>query len=122
MYTAFVVVVIIIVLAIIVMAAVRFVHRQAAHQDEVKSAPVDMLRYRVPEGQDPAIVVAALQKEGFQAIPDVQGAGASHDVLIPCSEGVERHRAHVRSIIQGTEQINFEGDQRQIPQVKFADE
>jgi hypothetical protein len=122
MYTAFVVVVIIIVLAIIVMAAVRFVHRQAAHQDDAKSAPEEMLRYHVPEGQDPAIVVAALQKEGFRAIPDVQGAGASHDVLIPCSEDVERHRAHVRSIIQGTEQINFEGDQRQIPQVKFADE
>lgn len=122
MYTAFVVVVIIIVLAVIVMAAVRFLHRQAAHQDEVKAAPVDMLRYRVPEGQDPAIVVAALQKEGFEAMPDVQGAGASHDVLIPLSDGVEQHRAHVRSIIQSTEQINFEGDQRQIPQVKFADE
>ncbi len=122
MYTAFVFIAIAIVLAIIGLAAVRFLHRQAAHQDEVKSAPVDMLRYRVPEGQDPAIVVAALQKEGFEAIPDVQGAGASHDVLVPCGEGVEQHRAHVRSIIQSTEQINFEGDQRQIPQVKFADE
>ena len=122
MYTAFVFIAIAIVVAIIVVAVVRFLHRQAGHQDEVKSAPVDMLRYRVPEGQDPAIVVAALQKEGFQAIPDVQGAGASHDVLIPCHDGIERHRSAVRSIIQGTEQINFEGDQRQIPQVKFADE
>jgi len=122
MYTVFVVIAGIIVLAIIVGAVVRFLHRQAAHQDELKSSPVDMLRYRVPEGQDPSIVVAALKKEGFDALPDVQGAGASHDVLIPCTDGVERHRAHVRSIIQSTEQINFEGDQRQIPQVKFADE
>ncbi|HEY6935104.1 MAG TPA: hypothetical protein VI452_17015 [Marmoricola sp.] len=122
MYTVFVIIALLVVVGFIVFAAVRFLHRQARHQDEVKSAPVDTLRYRVPEGQDPAIVLAALQKEGFKAIPDVQGAGPSHDVLIPCPDDTERHRAHVRSIIQSTEQVNFEGDQRQIPQVKFADE
>ena len=122
MYTVFVIIALLIVVGIIVLAGVRYLHRQARRQDEVKSTSVETLRYRVPEGQDPSLVVAALQKEGFEAIPDVQGAGASHDVLIPCADGVERHRAHVRSVIQGAEQINFEGDRKQLPRVRFADE
>jgi hypothetical protein len=121
-FNLFPVFIIFLVIVVALFALMRYVGRQGQHQTDVKSSPVDMLRYQVPEGQDPAIVLAALQKEGFHAIPDVHGAGASHDVLIPCPEGVDRHRAHVRSIIQGTEQINYEGDQRQIPQVRFADE
>lgn len=100
----------------------HFTRRQAEAQKDAKNQDVEMLRYRVPEGQDPAMVLAALQKEGFDAVPDVQGAGPSHDVLVPCVDGVERHRAHVRSVIQSVEEVNSTGDRRQLPRVKFADE
>jgi hypothetical protein len=99
----------------------RFSSRQGDVQAEAK-AGTDMLRYHVPEGWDPAMVLAALQKEGFEAVPDLNGSGATQDLLIPCRDGVERHRAHVRAVIESAEQANFMGDLDQLPQVRFADE
>ncbi|HET8559912.1 MAG TPA: hypothetical protein VFL69_05295 [Marmoricola sp.] len=112
----------IIIVVVTLLSGGRFLGRQGRVQEEAKTSSVDMLRYRVPEGQDPAVVLAALQKEGFEAIPDLQGSGSTQDVLIPCEGGVDRHRAHVRSVIQSTDRINIEGDRTQIPRVRFADE
>lgn len=105
------------------MSGGRISSRQARAQDEVKSGAVDTLRYRVPEGWDPATVLAALQKEGFDAVPDLNnGSGATQDLLIPCPDDVEQHRARVRSVIESAEEADFIGDREQLPRVRFADE
>jgi hypothetical protein len=119
---------IVVVLVLVVLAAVvRFTRRRAEHEEALRdearapSTPMEMLRYRVPEGRDPAPVLAALRHEGFEAIPDAEDA-ARHDILIPCQEGAERHREHVRAVIESADKVNLEGDRDPVGAVRFADE
>lgn len=57
------------------------------------------VRYRVPEGQDPVAVTAALAHEGFQ--PELDNAGGTDRVVVvPCPHG-EADREHVRAAIAG---------------------
>lgn len=55
------------------------------------------VRYRVPEGQDPVSVTAALVHEGFQPQVDY-GGGHERIVVVPCPHG-EEDREQVRAAI-----------------------
>jgi hypothetical protein len=55
------------------------------------------LEYSVPAGQDPAVILAALEREGYTATVDPNHS--QQLLLIACPGGLDRHRAHVRSII-----------------------
>jgi hypothetical protein len=87
----------------VVVPAMR--RRDEAVKEETRLFPT--LRYHVPEGQDPAAVLAALETEGYAAT--LSPAPATHEVLIPCRSGAERERAHVRSVIAHAS-LNMEGD------------
>lgn len=82
---------------------------------------VESLRFRVPEGADPAVIIATLRKNGFDATSDIGRAG-HQDVVIACPQGKERARPQVRSILAGESGINFEGDQSGPPPIEFVDE
>ena len=92
--------------------------RDDAVKAEAFSPETDTLRYHVPDGQDPAAVLAALEVEGYRAT--LAPAPATDDVLIPCRTGAERERAHVRAVIAHAA-LNLEGDPGDHP-VVFADE
>jgi hypothetical protein len=117
----------VVVALVVLVAVVRFTRRRAEHEDALRdaalspSSPVEMLRYRVPEGRDPAPVLAALQRAGFEAIPDTEDT-ARHDILIPCQEGAARHREHVRAVIEDADKVNLEGDRAPVGAVRFTDE
>lgn len=117
---------VVVVLGLLIVAAVmRSARRQGERTEELRRAEhesdLEMLRYHVPQGHDPAVVLAALHREGFEAIPDTEDAHRN-DILIPCQEGADRHREHVRAVIGDVDRINFEGDRAPVGAVRFADE
>jgi hypothetical protein len=114
---------IVVVIALVVLARmVSQARRRADHIEDVRDSDIDLLRYHVPEGDDPTPVIAALQKEGFDVLPDARRMDRN-DILIPCQEGTERHREHVRAVIAGVDAINLEGDPPPPGRtVRFADE
>jgi hypothetical protein len=78
------------------------------------------LEYSVPTGQDPVVILAALERAGYTATADPNHA--HQRVFIACPDGVERHRAHVRSVI---ESANVTTPQHGVPmqnEVRFRDE
>jgi|SRR5215217_1229512 len=78
------------------------------------------LEYAVPTGQDPVVVLAALERAGYTAVVDPHGA---HQVLIvACRGGVERERAHVRSVIESAGVVRHEQIVPVPVDVRFRDE
>lgn len=78
------------------------------------------LKYSVPTGQDPAVILAALERAGYTAVVDPHGAHQT--VLIGCPEGVEHERSKVRALIEtaGVSALQ-DGAPVQAP-VRFLDE
>jgi hypothetical protein len=67
-------------------------------REAVLDADVETLRYRVPNGQDPAMLLAALTHQGFAAVAEPVREGK--DVVVSCPDGRERERDRVRTTIQ----------------------
>jgi hypothetical protein len=85
------------------------------------------LRYVVPEGQDPAAVLVALSRNGFEASAD---PGNVHLVTIRCPIGPEQ-REEVRVVLERETANTLEGQERDsladppppaAAHVRFADE
>lgn len=93
----------------------------AADQSDPAEAPrTEVLRYDVPDGQDPVVVVSALRKAGYDPATDlVEG---STTVVVPCPAGVDRERAHVREVIAGASETTLEGPEFDPGRVTFEDE
>ena len=91
-------------------------------RDNVERDDAERLRYRVPTGQDPAVVVSALTKEGYTAESVLVPEG--HDVLIAFEGERERERARVREVIAAADvsAIGAEGTHYELPPVRFLDE
>ena len=88
----------VVVLALVVLYVVREQVRHRARVDEeLHDERVPTLEYAVPTGQDPALILAALERDGYTATVDTQAA--PQVVLIRCPAGLDRDRAHVRSVI-----------------------
>ena len=78
------------------------------------------LVYEVPEGQDPAAIVAALRQDGLEAT-EVMRQGRQR-IVISDPGGSEEVRSRARVVIaQGTD-LNLEGDPAPTRKVTFADE
>lgn len=101
------VLVVVIIVAVPLVAIRNLKRRDDAVKGEAYSPVTETLRYHVPEGQDPAAVLAALETEGYAAT--LSPSPATHEVLIPVRAGADRERAHVRSVIARAS-LNMEGD------------
>ncbi len=93
----------------------------AADGGEPADAPhTEVLRYDVPDGQDPVVVVSALRKAGYDPATDlVEG---STTVVVPCPSGADRERARVREVIAGASETTLEGPEFDPGRVTFEDE
>jgi hypothetical protein len=115
-------VVVILVVVFFGIGGMRLLSRQQAERRrDVGTGRVDALRYRVPVGQDPAAVIAALEQDGFATVRD-DAATHTQDLLILCPAGAERERAHVRAVIAHEAPIDMEGHPMPEHEVVFADE
>jgi hypothetical protein len=114
-------VVLVVVVAVI---AVVMVRRTVGREQEVKETlahpDVPSLRYRVPEGQDPAVVLSSLRAAGYVAAADDLGGGNS-GLLVSSPDGAAPDREAVRAVIVGSP-LNFEGDTGGEPRPRFEDE
>jgi len=93
---------------------------ESRHRSKLVSPETETLEYRVPEGQDPAAVVAALRKDGLDAMT-VSRAG-DQLVLIGAEGGVQRIRGRARAVIAHESDLNIEGDPAPEVDVRFTDE
>ena len=77
------------------------------------------LRYRVPDHQDPAVLLAALANAGHRA--ELEWTGGAHYLTIAC-EDVVAERPGVRSVIERTPAMSFSGPDMAYEPVVFEDE
>lgn len=66
-------------------------------EQELHDSRTPKLEYSVPTGQDPAVILAALERAGFVA--GVDSHGTHQVVMVKCPEGPERTRSKVRALI-----------------------
>jgi hypothetical protein len=78
------------------------------------------LEYAVPTGQDPVVILAALERAGYTAVVDPHGA--HQVVIVACRGGVDRERAQVRSVIESAGVVRREEIVPASVDVRFRDE
>lgn len=106
----------IVLLVLAVAAVVVLIRQKAQREGEVVDRPEsERLSYQVPEGQDPAVVLTALEQEGYR--PVAHGA----EIVVPCPDGREADRSHVRAAIASAP-LNTQGDPSPRADVRFTDE
>jgi hypothetical protein len=114
------------VVALLVIAAVAYIAfvvlgaRASAAADEGQTPPVEALRYDVPDGQDPVVVLSALRKAGYD--PDTDLVEGRAVVVVPCPSGSEQERAKVRNVIADASETTLDGPEFEPGQVTFQDE
>jgi hypothetical protein len=67
---------------------------------ELHDPSTSTLEYAVPTGQDPVVILAALELAGFTASVDPHHT--HQRVLVGCPDGVDRQRTLVRTVIGST--------------------
>lgn len=114
------VIVVVVVLAVAAVGVKRWSAARERLADELRTDAVPSLDYRVPVGQDPAVVLAALRGSGLDAtvdpaVPDL--------VRVACPAGADRERARVRVVIEDAGQPSIEEDPEPTAStVRFEDE
>jgi hypothetical protein len=113
----------VVLLALIALSVLVFVpwfKSQREHVDRLSSSDVETLEYEVPEGQDPAVVVDALKRDGLDAVG--QFRHGRQLVLIDATGGADRVRPRARAVIAHQAPLNPEDDVSPDVQVRFLDE
>ncbi|HET8666209.1 MAG TPA: hypothetical protein VFM08_17975, partial [Nocardioides sp.] len=90
-----------------------------------QNADRSTLRYEVPEGQDPAAVLAGLRGAGYDASPDSEPGPSSPIVIIGEAQGGEPDREAVRRTLtelDGTNVVPEESATVRRSRVRFVDE
>lgn len=93
-------------LVVLVMMLRSFTRAEARTETELSTPGTPTLRYAVPNGQDPAVLVAALSHEGYRSIGEL--VGGTEVLLVECLHAEDR--ARVRSIIEHVHRTAFEAD------------
>ena len=106
--------------AVIAVLALRSFGRRRAAVDDELTADTQTLDYVVPPGQDPALLISALQEDGYQAAPDPRRTNLLH---IACPSGLNRERPRVRATLQSVRGTGIDAGAPMSPDpVRFADE
>jgi FtsZ-interacting cell division protein ZipA len=114
--------ILIVLIAIVVIGLVVAALRQSRKAETLKEPTGSALRYRVPEGQDAAAVIAVLQTHGYEAATDPD---STHEaiVVIQCPNGAADDRDEVRGVLAQEAKLNMEGDRDPaLTPVHFLDE
>jgi hypothetical protein len=77
---------------------------------ELHDTRTPTLEYSVPTGQDPAAILAVLERAGYTA--GVDSHGAHQVVMVKCPDGPDGDRTKVRTLIESAH----------VGAVRFADE
>jgi hypothetical protein len=116
---------VIIVVVVGIAAVKRFGSETNAQSDRLQAPDRPTLRYVVPPGQDPAVVVGALREAGYDASPDSEPGPSSPVVIVGATTGGGPDRDHVREVLTRLDQTNINPDDSaplDLPPVRFTDE
>ena len=83
----------------------------------LRSPGAPTVAYRVPDAQDPVVLMVALRRFGFVSVVDT-GDGAER-LLVACAA---QERAQVRRIIEEVHSGGLDGPEMHVPHVRFEDE
>ena len=95
-----------------------WMRNEERERERISDPHLESLVYEVPEGRDPAAIVAALRGDGLEAV-EVMRHGRQR-VVISAPSGRDQLRARARAVIAQAD-LNLEGD-RVSEEVTFVDE
>jgi hypothetical protein len=114
----------VIAVAAIVWIVMYVVRQQVVEREQVSEelhAPqTPTLEYAVPTGQDPTVLIAALEKAGYTATANPHHA--HQRLLVACPDGLDREREHVREVIASASVTAPSDGVPLEPDVRFRDE
>jgi hypothetical protein len=93
--------------------------KEEAERKRITDPSHESLVYEVPEGRDPAAILAALHSDGLDAV-EVMEHGRQR-VVISAPSGKDQLRPRARAVIAHEADLNLEGDPAR-GRVMFADE
>lgn len=91
---------------------------EARTEAHLREPETHALRYVVPNGQDPGVLVGALAQAGFTAAAELEQG--REVLLVECRH--EEDRAKVRDIIEHVTRAGFDGPEMHVGHVSFEDE
>jgi hypothetical protein len=118
------VVVLIVLLVVAAVVVQRFTRKELDHSDRLQAENRPTLRYEVPAGQDPALVLAGLRQAGFDASADSEPGPSSPIVIIGATGGAPDREAVRRTLadLDGTNVNPEDSAPVERPRVTFTDE
>jgi len=118
------VILVLIVVVLGVIAMKRFTRAEVDRSDRLQHADRPTLRYQVPPGQDPALVLSGLRQAGYAASADSEPGPSSPVVIIGGAEGEPDREAVRRTLaeLDGTNIVPDESASVQRTRVRFLDE
>ena len=119
------VILLVVVLVLAVLAVKRFSAREVQHSDRLQRDDRTTLRYEVPAGQDPAVVLAGLRQAGYDASADSEPGPSSPIVIIGARGGGDPDREAVRRTLtdlDGSNVVPDESAPAQQARPRFVDE
>ncbi len=114
-----------IVIVLVVLAVRAFSQREVEHSDQLQADHRHSVRYQVPPGQDPAMVLHHLESEGYDVSPDSEPGPSSPIIVIGSVDATAVDREAVRRILSeldGTTVNPEESGHLDRPPVRFLDE
>ncbi len=90
---------------------------QARTEARLLSPDTHTVGYVVPEGQDPAVLMAAVTTAGYTAIVDT--SGGTERLLVECDEHA---RGDVRRVLEGVHSTAWDGSDSRVEHIVFDDE
>lgn len=93
------VVAVFVVVVVLVVAMRQFARRSMEEGDRLQAESKPTVRYEVPNGQDPAAVIAELRAAGYDASPESEPGPSSPIVIIGAANGGEPDRERLRTLL-----------------------
>jgi hypothetical protein len=118
-------VLVLIVLVLVILAVRGFSRREVDHSDELQAHHRYSVRYQVPPGQDPALVLHHLESEGYDVSPDSEPGPSSPIIIIGSQDATVVDRESLRetlSELDGTTVNPEESGHLDRSRVRFLDE
>ena len=119
------VVFVLVVVVVGVLAMRRFRRESVEQSDRLQDSARPTVSYVVPPGQDPALLVATLVGEGYDASPDSEPGASSPIIIIGSRRGGVLDREQVRQALVRLDHSNINPDESgrlERPPVRFTDE
>jgi hypothetical protein len=109
----------VVVLVLLAVLVHRWMSEHTRRAVDLAEPDTSTLDYVVPEGQDPAVLLGALVRDGFEASPD---PAESHVLHISCPAGPDRDRARARACLEAASSTALDHGAPVERPVRFRDE